>query len=112
MLLKETPANKKGILNSEIRVLKMKFSYVKDPMYFSINDRLDLWDRSLGVSQGFKIVIPEVEEIVQVIEIPIELPPELSEKIKAILEKAAVSKGSCEGCKTSCFTSSGSSAVH
>lgn len=108
---KETSANEKSRLNLELNTLRQKFSYVKDLMYLSINDRLDFWDKSLGVSKGFKIVIPEIQEAT-VVEIPIELPSHLAEQLKDFIEKALKDKTECTTTKSPRFNSAGNNTLH
>lgn len=82
--------NDVGKTEAKIRELLDKKRHVKGLLYFSISDRLNMWGTNLGVTSGWKIIIPDDEaqreEIIATIEIPKEL-RHLFEKIeKAIRE--------------------------
>jgi hypothetical protein len=47
------------VFKTEISELKDKHNMLKGLLYFSIQDRLNLWNNDLGLSQGFKIVRPD-----------------------------------------------------
>ncbi len=89
---KETSFNRRGILESEMRTLGKQHNSVRSMMHMSIKDRLNIWDKPLGVSKGFKIVIPEVEAIT-VIEIAMELPQERKDAIEAAIRESKSTKG-------------------
>lgn len=84
----ETASDKKGAIESEIKVLADKFAMAKGLLYFSIQDRLNRWNIRLGVSQGFKIAIPEETEAVKTISIAIPVPEELAEMLKSVFESS------------------------
>ncbi len=55
------PSREVGKAEAELNVLKDKMNSVKGLMYFSISDRLHMWACSIGVSKGWKIIIPDEE---------------------------------------------------
>lgn len=66
------PSGKKTSLAREAKELEDQFQMLKGILYFSIQDRLNRWGCRLGVSKGFKIVIPEEEVAIIRISVPSE----------------------------------------
>ena len=70
----EIPSNEVGTIKAELAALKDKMNSVKNLMYFSISDRLNMWACNIGVSKGWKIIIPDEEaeksETIVAIEFP------------------------------------------
>jgi len=81
-----------GKVRAQIRELLDKNEAIKDLMYFYIADRLNMWGTSLGVSKGWKIIIPDEEAEKETVTIAIGVPPELKEVLEMI-EKAIKQAG-------------------
>lgn len=92
----EIENKEKEIIKVEIMVLDDKRDMVRGLLYFSIQDRLNLWGVSrLGVSAGFKIIIPDEEANSErettTIAIPIGMI--LQDILKGVLSSALKEKG-------------------
>lgn len=85
----EPKIREKSALEAEINFLRDKRAMVLHLMYFSIQDRLNRWGTPLGVSKGFKIIIPDEEENQSVKSITIAIPAGV---ILADILKGAISE--------------------
>jgi hypothetical protein len=76
--------NEMGKANAEINVLRDKAHSVKQLFYFFISDRIKMWGCSIGVSKGWKIIIPDMEVEGGDVSAAIHFPREFNQFLEAL----------------------------
>ncbi|NTW27596.1 MAG: hypothetical protein HGA36_04685 [Candidatus Moranbacteria bacterium] len=73
-----------GKVKAELIVLDDKIRSIKHFFYFLISDRIKTWGCSLGVSKGWKIIIPDTEAEKAEIAVALNLPKEFRQLFEAL----------------------------
>jgi hypothetical protein len=76
----------------EISECRDKREMLKNLLFLSIQDRLNIWNKTLGVSQGFKIIIPDESECSHGIAIELPDPTSLMELLNKVIRKHSAEK--------------------
>jgi hypothetical protein len=79
--IKQAKAN-----SAEIKELNDKRQMLKSLMYLSIQNRLNIWNKHLGVSQGFKIIFPDESACREGIAIEVPMPNFISDLLGSIFK--------------------------
>lgn len=80
----EIPKNEIGKIKAELNVLNDKINSTKNFFYFLISDRIKMWGTDIGVSKGWKIIIPDIEAEREEIALAVKIPRELSQLLEAL----------------------------